>query len=152
MLLFPGKSPLITFVWIFQNVVWCCGVILEIHLGGGKKRSPDISNITRHSVGCHCKKSHKPTSNHRFRKLWFWLRLHWRWSGQKRVGGNIGPQARQPLPGALHKKRREWGREGQGISEAESGTNSGKIPFQTEVAPQRIQNRVWQIHLNIWIY
>ena len=31
----------------------------------------------------------------------------------KRVGGNIGPKARQPLPGALHKKRREWGRGGR---------------------------------------
>ena len=55
--------------------------------------------------------------------------------GEKRVGGNIGPQARQPLPGALHKKRREG--EGQGISEAEN--------WQISLS-EKNQNRHEQIH------
>ena len=45
----------------------------------------------------------------------------------KRVGGNIGPQARQPLPGAPHKKRTEWGRGRDEASALRQKVEIGKI-------------------------
>ena len=71
----------------------------------------------------------------------------------KRVGGNIGPKARQPLPGALHKKRREWGRERQGISRIGFSTkNMNQDRFAKSLSTEKGRQGIDCIRSGFWYF